>query len=103
MNWLFLVIGIIMQSLCVTCMKLSEGFSCLTPTILAFAFWAVSFSMLTLVLRDSDVGYAFAMHAGCGVVLVAAIGSAFLSEQVTVLKIISIALIAVGVACLNLK
>jgi small multidrug resistance pump len=103
MNWLLLIIGIIMQSLCVTCMKLSGGFSNLLPTILAFVFWAVSFSMLTIVLRDSDLGYIFAIHAGCGIVLVAAIGFLFLGEPVTTLKIFAVALIAVGVACLNLK
>ena len=102
MKWLFLIVGIITQALSATCMKLSMGFSNLVPTVLAFAFWWISFTIFIFALRDLDLSYAFALYAGMGVVLVAAIGVLFLNEPVSGLKIVSVMLIALGVAGLNL-
>ena len=103
MKWLFLILGIITQTLSATCMKLSEGFSNLLPTVLAFAFWGISFSLFIFALKDFDLSYAFALYAGVGVVLIGVIGFLFFKEPISALKIVSIMLIALGVAGLNMK
>ena len=102
MKWLFLSIGILSQVLSATCMKLSSGFSNLLFTVWAFVFWGVSFSIFIFALKDFDLSYAFALYAGAGVVLVAAVGVLFLGEPVSSIKVVSVVLIALGVAGLNL-
>jgi small multidrug resistance pump len=102
MKWFLLSTGIITQVLSATCMKLSSGFSNLLMTVLAFVFWGVSFSIFILALKDFDLSYAFALYAGAGVVLVAAVGVLFLGEPVSGLKVASVVLVALGVAGLNI-
>jgi small multidrug resistance pump len=103
MQWFLLIVGIIMQSLSETCMKLSNGFSNLFPSILAFVFWGISFSIFIFALKYFDLSYVFAIYAGIGVVLIAIIGFAYFKEPVSAIKIASIILIALGTAGLNLK
>lgn len=90
-------------SLSETCMKLSNGFSNLFPSILAFVFWGISFSIFIFALKYFDLSYVFAIYAGIGVVLIAIIGFAYFKEPVSAIKIASIILIALGTAGLNLK
>jgi len=103
MKLFLLITGIIMQSLSATCMKLSDGFSNLVPTVLAVVFWALSFSIFIFALKHFDLSYAFAIYAGAGVVLIAVIGFLYFREPVSALKIASIIMIAVGVTGLSLK
>jgi small multidrug resistance pump len=102
MKWLLLLTGIVAQSISATFMKLSMGFSNLVPTVLAIFFWAISMSVFIYALKNFDLSYAFALYAGIGIVLVAVIGVLFLKEPVSILKIGSILLIALGVAGLNI-
>jgi len=92
-----------MQSLSATCMKLSDGFSNLVPTVLAVVFWGLSFSIFIFALKHFDLSYAFAIYAGVGVVLIAIIGFLYFREPVSALKIASIIMIALGVTGLSLK
>ena len=101
MKWLFLSTGILTQVLSVTFMKLSSGFSNLLITVLAIVFWGINFSIFILVLKDFELSYAFALYSGVGVVLIAAVGTLFLGEPFSGLKIVSVILVALGVAGLN--
>ena len=61
-----------------------------------------SFGLLLLVLRRMDVSIAYAVWAGAGTAVVAAIGIAALGEPASAVKLGSIALIITGVVGLNL-
>jgi small multidrug resistance pump len=84
-------------------MKLSEGFTKLVPSILLFAFYALSLGMLTLALKRIDVSVAYAVWSGVGTALIATIGVLWFREPATALKLISLALIVIGVVGLNLS
>jgi len=84
-------------------MKLSDGFSNLILTLLAFVFWAISFSIFIFVLKHFDLSYAFAIYAGAGVVFIAIIGFCYFDEPINAIKIISIILVVLGTVGLNLK
>ena len=102
MTWLFLVLAILLEVAGTTCMKLSEGFTRLTPSILLFVFYTLSFGMLTLALKRIDVSVAYAVWSGVGTALIATIGVLWFKEPMTALKLISLALILIGVVGLNL-
>ena len=101
MSWLFLTVAIVLEVSGTTCMKLSEGFSRLAPSVLIFVFYGLSFTAFTFALKRIDVSLAYAVWAGLGVLLIAAIGIAWFKEPVSVLKIVSMGLIIVGVVGLN--
>lgn len=100
--WLCLILAIVLEVAGTTSMKLSEGFSRLLPSVMIFVFYALSFAGLTLALKRIDVSVAYAIWSGLGTALITVIGLAYFKEPATLVKILSIALIILGVAGLNL-
>ena len=103
MIWLYLVLAILLEVSGTTCMKLSQGFTKLVPSILLFVFYTLSMGMLTLALKKIDVSVAYAVWSGVGTALIATIGVLWFKEPATALKLISIGLIILGVVGLNLS
>ncbi|HEX8103601.1 MAG TPA: multidrug efflux SMR transporter [Solirubrobacteraceae bacterium] len=64
--------------------------------------YLASFVLLALVLKRIEVSTAYAIWAGAGTALIAAIGMGVLGEPVSAAKLGSIALIVAGVVGLNL-
>jgi small multidrug resistance pump len=102
MTWVYLVLAILLEVSGTTCMKLSEGFTKVAPSILLFVFYTMSFGMLTLALKKIEVSVAYAIWSGVGTALIATIGVLWFKEPATALKLISLGLIIVGVVGLNL-
>ena len=102
MTWLYLVLAILLEVSGTTCMKLSEGFTRMVPSILLVVFYTLSFGMLTLALKRIDVSVAYAIWSGVGTALIASIGVLWFKEPATAMKLISLALIIIGVVGLNL-
>jgi small multidrug resistance pump len=103
MTWLYLALAILLEVSGTTCMKLSQGFTKLVPSILLFVFYSLSMGMLTLALKRIDVSVAYAVWSGVGTALIGTIGLLWFKEPVTALKLISLALIIIGVVGLNLS
>ncbi len=97
MSWLFLTLAIVLEVCGTTCMKLSEGFSRLVPSILIFVFYGLSFAAFTLALKRIDLSFAYAVWAGLGVLLISTIGILYFKEPMGVVKIVSIMFIVGGV------
>ena len=103
MRWLLLSIGILMELGGSTCMKLSRGFTNIYASILTFVFWTISFGVFIFTLKYFDLSFARAIWGGIGILLVSVIGMVYFKEPATLLKIISILIIAIGVVMLNLS
>ena len=103
MKWLLLTIGIITEVSSVTSMKLSDGFTKWLPSTFTFIFMGISLAIFILALKRFDLSFAYAIWAGLGIAIVAVIGILYFKEPVTVIKIASIALIALGVVGLNIS
>ena len=97
MHWFYLVLAIALEICGTTCMKLSDGFSRLTPSVLLFVLYALSFVAFVFALKRIDVGIAYAIWAGLGVLMISAIGVLYFKEPVSSLKVASMALVIVGV------
>ena len=103
MSWLYLILAIFFEVSGTTCMKLSQGFTKLLPSILLFILYGFSFTSFSLALKKLDVSVAYAVWSGLGTTLIALVGIMWFRESVSVLKIISIALIIIGVIGLNIS
>ena len=101
-GWLYLTGAILFEVAGTISMKLSNGFTKLTPSVLLFVFYGISFVALTYALKKIDVSVAYAVWAGVGTALIAGIGCAYFKEPITLLKLASIGLIIIGVVGLNL-
>ncbi len=85
-----------------TAMKYSDGFSKLLPSLLTVLGYALAFALLAQTLKTVSVGTAYAIWAGAGTAVIAAIGVTFLGEGMSPAKAAGIVLIIAGVVVLNL-
>jgi small multidrug resistance pump len=100
-SWIYLIAAILFEVSGTTCMKLSQGFTRLVPSVLIFVFYGLCFSCLTLALKRIEVSVAYSVWAGLGTVLIAFIGIIWFRESATFIKLLSIALIVAGVIGIN--
>ena len=99
--WAVLAGAIVLEVAGTTCMRLSEGFTRLTPSVLIFVFYIASFALNTLVIRTLGLSVVYAVWSGVGTVLTAGIGFLWFREPATALKLVSIGLIVIGVMGLH--
>jgi len=84
-------------------MKLSNGFKEIVPSTLVFVFYGLSFTAFIYALKTIDLSISYAIWAGLGLALIAAIGIVYFREPMTAWKMIFIGLILVGVIGLSLS
>ena len=80
----------------------SEQFSQLIPSTLFIAFYAFALYGLSQALRGMPLGTAYAIWAGVGIVLTAAVGGVVLKQRLDLPAVIGIVLIVAGVTVMNL-
>lgn len=102
MSWIFLISAIFMEVCGTTCMKLSDGFTKLLPSVLIFVFYGLSFILMTLAVRKLDLSLTYAIWSGVGTFLIALIGLFWFKEPLSILKVVSMMLVIAGVVGLNL-
>ena len=100
-SWIYLIAAILFEVSGTTCMKLSQGFTKIGYSILIVVFYGLCFTFLTLALKKLEVSVAYSVWAGLGTVLIAIIGIIWFRESATFIKLLSIALIIMGVIGIN--
>lgn len=102
MAWVFLVLAILAETAGTVNMKLAEGFTKPGPLVMVAVFYTISIGFLILALKRLDISVAYAVWSGVGTAFIAAVGILWFQEPVTAIKLLSLALIVVGVVGLNL-
>ncbi|ARH90652.1 DMT family transporter [Streptomyces sp. MOE7] len=64
--------------------------------------YLLAFALLARTLKSMSVGTAYAIWAGAGTAVIAAIGMVSLGESASALKILGVLLVTAGVVVLNL-
>jgi len=103
MAWLIIITAGMFETGFAVFLKMSHGLTKLWPSA-GFAVCAlISFGLLTIALRDLEVGAAYAVWTGIGASGAAAVGMLLLGDPVSAVKLVSIGLILTGVIGLNLS
>ncbi len=103
MAWVVLVTAGLFETAFAVLLKLSRGLTQPWPTA-GFAVCAlISFGLLTIALRELEVGPAYAVWTGIGAAGAAVVGMVVLGDPVSVGKLVSIGLVLAGVVGLNLS
>ena len=103
MPWLIVFAAGLFETGFAVMLKLSHGLTRPWPTAGFAACALISFTLLTLALRELEVGPAYAVWTGIGAAGAAIVGMVFLGDGVSTLKLVSIALVLAGVIGLNLS
>lgn len=102
MPFLLLAGAIVAEVIATTCLKASDGFTTLWPSVATVVGYALAFGLLARTLKELDVSVAYAIWSGAGTALITLVGIAILDEPATAVKLGGIALIVAGVVMLNL-
>ncbi|QDU63369.1 Multidrug resistance protein EbrA [Planctomycetes bacterium Pan216] len=103
MAGLLLAVAIVLEVCGTVCMKLSEGFTKVVPSIAIFPFYGLAFVTLVFVMQRIPLSLTYAIWSGVGTAIAALIGFTYFREEFDVLKLIGIVLIIVGVVVINLR
>jgi small multidrug resistance pump len=99
--WMFLACAIMFEVVGATCMKLSQGFKHLLPTIAMFACYAVAFGCNSMAVRKLDLSVTYGIWSGVGTALTATIGFMYFDEPMSAIRLTGIFLIIAGVCALQ--
>lgn len=102
MSWLLLTIAGILEIAFAFALKASEGFTRLTPGLLAVVSGLASVVLLSFSLRTLPVGTGYAVWTGIGAAGTAILGIAVLDDSSAPMRVFCIALILAGVIGLKL-
>ena len=75
MSYFYLALAIAAEVAGTSLLKATEEFTKLVPTTFLIIFYAMSFWLMTLALRDLPLGVVYAVWSGLGIVLVDIIGA----------------------------
>lgn len=101
MPYIFLSFAIVSEVVATTALKASAEFTKPVPSIIVVVGYAISFYLLTLVLRSLPVGITYAIWAGMGIFLIAVIGAVYYKEVPDLPAVVGMVLIIAGVVVLQ--
>ncbi|CAN3983450.1 DMT family transporter [Kitasatospora purpeofusca] len=103
MPYVLLALAIISEVCATSCLKLTEGFSRLWPSVGVAIGYVLSFALLGRALKHIPVSVAYAVWSGAGTAAVAGIGVVAFGESLGRMQWLGLGLVIVGVVVLNLK
>ncbi|HPY31672.1 MAG TPA: multidrug efflux SMR transporter [Verrucomicrobiota bacterium] len=101
MGWFLLTLAIVLEVCGTTCMKLSQGFTKMLPSVLMFVFYIACFTVFTFAVKKIEISTAYAIWCAVGIALIAVIGMVHFQEAVTALKVAGLLLVVAGVVALK--
>lgn len=101
MDYLYLLIAIISEVVATTALKASERFSKLYPAITVIVGYVLSFTLLSLVLKNIPIGIAYSCWAGIGIVSITIIGYLLYDQKLDGFSVTGITLIVIGIILIN--
>jgi quaternary ammonium compound-resistance protein SugE len=102
MAWLALIIAGLFEIVWAIGLKYTDGFTRLWPSVLTGVAMLVSFYLLAYALKTLPVGTGYAVWTGIGAVGTAVLGIVLFSESAAIGRLVSIALIVLGIIGLKL-
>jgi small multidrug resistance pump len=102
LSYLLLAFAIACEICATSCLKLTDGYTRLLPTIGVAVGYVLSFVLLGRALKHIPVSVAYAVWSGAGTAAVACIGAVAFGESLGRPQWTGIALIIVGVVVLNI-
>jgi len=102
MGHIYLFIAIVAEVIGTTTLKTSEQFTRIIPSIIVIVCYGTSFYCLSLVLKTIQLGVAYAIWSGAGIILIAILGMIYFKQIPDVPAVIGMLLIIAGVVTINL-
>lgn len=103
MAWIVLIFAGIFEIVWAYFMKLSDGFTKLSPSILTIFFMVLSFGLLAYAMRSLPLGTAYTIWTGIGAVGSFLVGIFVLGEPASAMRMLAAVLIISGLVLMKLS
>ena len=103
MAWMMLILAGIFEVVWAYSMKLSDGFSKLTPSIVTLFFMILSFALLAYAMRSLPLGTAYTIWTGIGAVGSFLVGIFVLGEPASAMRMLAAVLIISGLVLMKIS
>lgn len=103
MAWIMLILAGIFEVVWAYSMKLSDGFSKLTPSIITLIFMILSFVLLAYAMRTLSLGTAYTIWTGIGAVGSFLVGIFILGEPASAMRMLAAVLIISGLVLMKVS
>jgi small multidrug resistance pump len=101
--YLLLALAIASEICATSCLKLTDGYTRLLPTVGVAVGYVLSFVLLGRALRHIPVSVAYAVWSGAGTAAMAAVGAVAFGEPLGRPQWAGITLVIAGVVVLNIR
>jgi quaternary ammonium compound-resistance protein SugE len=103
MAWILLLVAGLFEVVWAYSMKLSNGFTHLTYSILTIVMMTASFGLLSVAMHTLALGTAYTVWTGIGAVGAFIVGIVFLGEQISPMRVCAAVLIVSGLVLMKLS
>lgn len=100
-GYVYLMLSIIFEVIGSACLKMSEGFTNVVPSLLLIVFYGLSFSIFVLALKTISLSVGYSIWSGLGTAGAALVGVLLFNEVMTTLNLFGLVVIIVGVVLIN--
>ena len=100
--WSLLLLAIAAEVIGTSCLKLSDGFSRLWPSVVVLLAYSTSMLLLSRVVQSIPLGITYALWSGIGIVAIVLVGVFVYRQVPTPTQLSGMALITAGVVMVNI-
>ena len=100
--WSLLLLAIAAEVIGTSCLKLSDGFSRLWPSVVVLLAYSTSMLLLSRVVQTLPLGITYALWSGIGIVAIVLVGVFVYRQVPTPTQLSGMALITAGVVMVNI-
>ena len=103
MAWAILILAGIFEIIWAYSLKMSEGFTRFTPSVVTIVFMILSVVLLSISMRTLPLGTAYTVWTGIGAMGSFILGIMVLNEPMTAMRMIAAVLIVSGLVLMKLS
>jgi len=100
--WALLGLAICLEIAGVICLRFSEGFTLIVPTVIAIISFTFALFLVSRAMKKLPVSVAYPVWAGGGTAGVALLGIFALNEDINTMKVLGILIVMTGVILINI-
>ena len=103
MAWAILILAGVFEIIWAYSMKMSEGFTRLTPSVITVVFMILSVILLSISMKTLPLGTAYTVWTGIGAIGSFLVGIFFLNEPMGAMRMIAAVLIVSGLVLMKIS
>lgn len=100
--YLLLIVAVVAEIIGTTALKLSDGFTKITPIILMIIFYALTVYLSALILKILPFGITYALWSAFGIVCAVLVGVFYFKEKIDLAALLGLGLIISGIVIIHL-